>query len=719
MGLANDDNYGLFLPVRHSSLRDEYLNRTRRRADDVIRQALRTQSAHYSANRCGHVHSMLPQRATKKIPNLRVAPLSPVRMPSVKIPNRYITWTPTAAYLIHDLDEPYLVYMGDSNSLRKRADDLHDRMVKDFGAVTGKEVYPQSDGEIDDTGTFKPLRPSMFSSYLATSVYDSLNAIRLRAAQRHAIFQIVTNYGLTDLIFTILSAALDLNHPRRALLLYQIACKRRAREKANRTRLEELRAHDKSIAKVLSSPSDVDDDNSEILTPHFDLSSLKDIIHNPNASRHFCRICMVFACGLHDGAQTTPRKAIPDPVRDERVFNLSKGYMKPCSAQCFLKEGVKCASELNEMTPWRADETKLLREAVSIFDIDPCSLATVLGSRSCHEVHERLADPKERQWAKTIIGVAKQPIYDSEVPKPRQTNIPGPAMLERVARKSVCTIDSYRPKMAKAQRHSATKSKHGVSCAAGATAVVEHPGCDHVGVCTQENNCPCVAKSIYCQPLCRCNGARYSYKEHTCQIETVGEECLQTADYCDCVGGKCDSKSCKCRRYNIACTPGGCKCDAYILPSQIKLRDRRCKNCDFIVGRHKRTFVGNSKIDGLGLFAGEHFSSGEVVGVYWGSHWEGDQTYMATILGEEMKRTYSFELTDKVTIDATILGSKARFANHGKTPERCNCESEIRHVRGKPYICIYTTRPVQPGEEFLFDYKLITPVGNNWLDKMN
>lgn len=106
----------------------------------------------------------------------------------------------------------------------------------------------------------------------------------------------------------------------------------------------------------------------------------------------------------------------------------------------------------------------------------------------------------------------------------------------------------------------------------------------------------------------------------------------------------------------MAYMPAGCKCDAHLFRSQVKSQDCRCKNCEFIVGRHKRTYIGNSVVDGLGLFAEEHSERGEIIRMYWRYRWKGDQNYPATFLGDTMSRTYAFEMTATKTIDATISG---------------------------------------------------------------
>ncbi|RUS27589.1 hypothetical protein BC938DRAFT_483033, partial [Jimgerdemannia flammicorona] len=69
---------------------------------------------------------------------------------------------------------------------------------------------------------------------------------------------------------------------------------------------------------------------------------------------------------------------------------------------------------------------------------------------------------------------------------------------------------------------------------------------------------------------------------------------------------------------------------------------------------------------------------------------------------EGLEHFYFMTLKSDEIIDATKKGCLARFMNHSCNP---NCVTQKWVVGKKMRIGIFTTRPVEAGEELTFDYK--------------
>ncbi|XP_076803185.1 histone-lysine N-methyltransferase 2A-like isoform X2 [Clavelina lepadiformis] len=125
--------------------------------------------------------------------------------------------------------------------------------------------------------------------------------------------------------------------------------------------------------------------------------------------------------------------------------------------------------------------------------------------------------------------------------------------------------------------------------------------------------------------------------------------------------------------------------------------------------RHLRTFskeavgVYRSSIHGRGLYCKRDLEAGEMIMEYTGQMIRKDLTdkrekhYESKSIG-----CYMFRMDDLYVVDATILGSAARFINHSCEP---SCYSRIVHVDGKKHIVIFALRKIYRGEELTYDYK--------------
>ncbi len=126
----------------------------------------------------------------------------------------------------------------------------------------------------------------------------------------------------------------------------------------------------------------------------------------------------------------------------------------------------------------------------------------------------------------------------------------------------------------------------------------------------------------------------------------------------------------------------------------MKLYEKSKTNGKFAV---KRTRVG------LGLFARESISRGDVVVEYTGRLLPSDEAY-------RRGGKYLFEVNSKWIVDGKGRENISRYINHSCRP---NCEPRTRGMR----ILIYAKRAIRPGEELTYDYgkeyfdELIKPKG--------
>lgn len=112
--------------------------------------------------------------------------------------------------------------------------------------------------------------------------------------------------------------------------------------------------------------------------------------------------------------------------------------------------------------------------------------------------------------------------------------------------------------------------------------------------------------------------------------------------------------------------------------------------------------VKQSKIQGLGAFAGRDYKKDEDVGEYTGEHItseEADERY------HDAEHFYIFQLESGTCIDPIAdPNNLLKYLNHSCDP---NCESEERD--GKIYLV--ALRDIEEGEELTFDYCVVAEDG--------
>lgn len=581
---------------------------------------------------------------------------------------RYDSWIPvqTNFWVGKELHlEPYMPFLGDQDVECEQAYEVFEDMAGD----AGKDM-DLSDGEVNKDG--KLVLPAAESERIK---YHTMSAGRWRAASREAILTVTDQFSETDeTMWRILAQALGMKDLRR-LKAVATKAKERRREITGRLRRRETERQNRMDVENLP-------DNLVVQT----MPANEEWSARLTPLKHFCFICHVFPCLQHT-VRVEPVLPIEDLETKKREKLLSEKRAEPCSKECFLRP-LRRKSKGN-VTEWSAEEILLLREAVPIFGLDPCSLAVVVGTRACFEVSVQLECPIEADIAAYEIEKARKP--------------------HRVEQKTKPETQGKKDKSKKSN-----KTFVDASGEAGYNDQDFVP-CNHTGPCTAEV-CSCVKMGMYCETTCGCNFGRYGEGGATGGVVwlppsedavTKGEarECLNRHYGCLCESGHCSDTTCPCWDQNRACNPDLCECDCTVLPGHLPPGKRGCRNGPLTFAVHKRTYVGNSEIHGFGLFAGDRFEKGDLVGAYSGQLID---TRLADMIGriyDATNRTYIFNVTESLVIDGGLLGSKAKFCNHTKPGHDENCASRLVRVRGDAYVALFCKRTVEPGEEFLFDYR--------------
>lgn len=120
-------------------------------------------------------------------------------------------------------------------------------------------------------------------------------------------------------------------------------------------------------------------------------------------------------------------------------------------------------------------------------------------------------------------------------------------------------------------------------------------------------------------------------------------------------------------------------------------------------------YVARSQIHSRGLFGARNIEAGEAVVEYTGE-------VIRSVLTDKRERHYEdlgvgcymFRLDKMRVVDATLVGSAARFINHSCEP---NCYSRVvQSLSGVKHIVIFSLRDIKKGEELTYDYKF--PIEN-------
>lgn len=633
-----------------------------------------------------------------KIAHSRINGLNTVQMEKVERCPTYDFWVPVLDNcFVSELDiDPYLPYFGEKPKRVQKASEVFEQMIRDFRG--GDRCDYHSDGEVTVDCSFQQCRNGDVP-------FHNLSPRQCRAAERHTVLHITDRYGKTPTSWASLAKAFRIPEVHRLKLIYKVAEARAHARRHNQLSTQASLKHSYLIKKALISP------RAEI-----SFNATPDYVTQP--LKHFCFTCHLFGCQVHEGENVNPRMKIPDHASQIREKLHDKRKLSPCSQRCFmLEEWMQSLKYSGNTTLWTEEEVHLLGESRMIFRNDYCALAIAIGSKSCSEVFIQISSQRPLLFPQSI-EFSNQNInsiaHDSSFLS--QKNIDS----SQAERLSDNEDDDPRKKRARRRKMYSRALKSAVCVADGENEYEDglHPAfipCNHSGPCYKRNGCACIINDLRCESTCGCNFGRYEEGiagigwKHPTDAELkegVARKCSRRRLGCNCKVGLCNTNQCECFRENRVCNPDFCNdCDSNILPEQISIHDRRCRNVDLITARHKKTLIGQSPTHGFGLFAADYFESGELIGHYCGRTVEAgvvNKVLMAS--SKACNMTYAFDLTEKVTIDGGCYGSKVRFINHDKEA-RMNCEARFERVRGEGRIAIKAIKSVRPGEEFFFDYK--------------
>lgn len=576
------------------------------------------------------------------------------------VPVRSSHWSESSRTML----EPYIPYFGDDKAGVDKAFQLYNRMRAHSSATEAL-----SDGEVDADGNLQDPENDMGARY------DEMCMVRRRAGCRAAILAIVAKFGDEKaVVWEALSTALDMAPVERVKAVCKVAEDREVEASVKVAKLKHRRKLIHSVREALNVPVE----DKRVVDASYSAATC--------ALDHFCFTCFVFACSQHQGTHVQPVIPIKDSTTEQRMADIQKGKVKPCSSRCaFQLEWEKAPFETQELEPWTPEQLSLLREGAMMFKKDPCGLAIVIGSRSCREVHSKLQEPAEAALVRRLIT--------SATTKNRNPT-----------RHNALPLAPGQEKNGKAE---SDESENGEA----ETGEMEFVPCLHAGECTAENDkCICVQNQLRCESTCGCNSGRYG--EAKCggiawgppTNQTLPRRCINKRVGCECREGFCNTDACLCWAEQRACNPDWCNsCDCNIIPSNGPFDQRRCRNADVSIAKHKRTFVGKSPVHGFGLFAGDTFEKGELIGLYTGLMFDSATADRVGLMYEATDHTFLFDKTRDLVIDGGLLGSKIKFCNHTKKSSGLeNCESRFARVRGEGHVALVASKRVGPGDEFLF-----------------